>query len=345
MKTPFKSRLLNAVHALQGVDISKAAHREVPSISQEEVAEAKTFFPLEKFFIFGHARSGTTVLSRLIRLHPEVHCNYQAHFFTRQPLLESLVADEEVGAWLSRGSNRWNRGKDLSPVVLRVVADYILERDARLEGKRIVGDKSPSSLLDGEAVRLLHKVYPDCRLIYIVRDGRDTAISHRFQTFIEFPERLGAEDQRIRAEFIKEPEPYLCGSRTIFTPHTLRRAAEGWVRNLTETDHLGRELFNDHYFTLRYEDLLARPYDEIERVWEFLGASPADVDLQDAVKSEMSQNPDAEWQQLKAKDIAQPLQKGKQGGWREILTPNDRQIFEQIAGTTLAAWNYPVEIN
>jgi hypothetical protein len=30
-------------------------------------------------------------LMRLVRLHPEVHCNYQAHFFTRQPLLKSLV--------------------------------------------------------------------------------------------------------------------------------------------------------------------------------------------------------------------------------------------------------------
>ncbi len=62
-----------------------------------------------------------------------------------------------------------------------------------------------------------------------------------------------------------------------------------------------------------------------------------------AVISEMNQNPDAAWQAEKAKDIAQPLRKGKQGGWREILTPSDRKIFEQIAGTTLSAWNYPVE--
>ena len=150
-----------------------------------------------------------------------------------------MVADEEVGAWLSRGSNRWNHGKDLSPIVLRVVADYILEREARMEGKRIVGDKSPSSLLDGEAVRLLHKVYPDSRLIYIVRDGRDTVLSHRFQAFIEFPERLTKEDQRIRSEFIKEPEPFLRGERSIFSPQALHRSAEGWVRNLSETDHSG----------------------------------------------------------------------------------------------------------
>ncbi len=254
-------------------------HREVPPISAEEVAEAKTFFPLEKFFIFGHARSGTTMLARLIRLHPAVHCNYQAHFFTRKPLLESMVADEEIGAWLSRDSFRWNHGRDLSPVVLRVVADYILEREARLEGKRIVGDKSPSSLMDGEAVRLMHKVYPDSRLIYIVRDGRDTVLSHRFQAFIEFPERLTKEDQHIRSEFMKEPEPFLRGERSIFTPQALRRSAEGWVRNISETDQLGKELFHKKYITLRYEDLLKSPFDEMNRIWDFLGASAGVVDL------------------------------------------------------------------
>ena len=57
----------------------------IPAITLEEVAEIKQFFPREKFFIFGHARSGTTLLVRLARLHPEVHCNYQAHFFTRKP--------------------------------------------------------------------------------------------------------------------------------------------------------------------------------------------------------------------------------------------------------------------
>lgn len=54
-----------------------AGLREVPAISPQEVAEAREFFPLDKFFIYGHARSGTTLLTRLIRLHPEVHCNYQ----------------------------------------------------------------------------------------------------------------------------------------------------------------------------------------------------------------------------------------------------------------------------
>ncbi len=154
MTYPFRQRLSLATKILLGKEKPASSTRSISPISQDEVDEVKQFFPMEKFFIFGHARSGTTVLARLIRLHPQVHCNYQAHFFTRPPLLQSLVANKEVGEWLQRGSNRWNRGADLSPVILRVTADYIMEREARQLGKTIVGDKSPSSLLDGRSCPL-----------------------------------------------------------------------------------------------------------------------------------------------------------------------------------------------
>jgi hypothetical protein len=340
MPYSLSQRIALALRILRRGDAPPSARREVPPITLDEISEVRTFFPLDKFFVFGHARSGTTMLTRLVRLHPEVHCDYQAHFFTRSPLLESLVADAEVGEWLSRGSNRWNRGRDLSPVVLRVAADYILEREARREGKRIVGDKSPNSLLDGEAVRLMHKVYPDARLIYIVRDGRDAVVSHRFQSFIEFPERLSKEDQQLRARFARAPQPFLSGEQSIFTQAAITRAAQGWVRNVTQTDQEGRDLFGERYLSLRYEDLLHQPWEQMRRVWEFLGASPADEELHQALLAEMTRNPDADWQQQKAKDIAQSLQKGKRGSWRELFTARDRQIFRQVANETLLAWGY-----
>jgi hypothetical protein len=322
---------------------STAKVREVPAISAQDVAEAKTFFPLGKFFIFGHARSGTTMLTRLIRLHPEVHCNYQAHFFTRPPTLEGLVNSEQIGEWLSRPSNRWNRGKDLSPLLLRVASDFILERDAREKGKRIVGDKSPNNLLDGKAVKLLFKVYPDAYLIYIVRDGRDAAISHRFQAFIDLPQHLSEEDIRIRSEFCAHPEDFLNGSRSIFTRQSLKDAAEGWVRNVTQTDQQGKQLYGERYLSLRYESLLEHPWEELKRIWSFLGAATEVDSLQAAVQQEMTLNPDAEWQQQKAKEIAEPLQKGKRGSWRSILTLADQQVFHSIAGSTLESWGYSLE--
>ncbi len=89
-----RKRLALAIRVLRTGQDSSHARSLIPAITPQEVAEAKIFFPMDKFFIFGHARSGTTLLARLIRLHPEVHCNYQAHFFTRPPLLQSLVSDK-----------------------------------------------------------------------------------------------------------------------------------------------------------------------------------------------------------------------------------------------------------
>jgi hypothetical protein len=335
-------RLSLAAQVLAGKKLPLANRREsIPPITAEEVAEIRQFFPREKFFIYGHARSGTTLLTRLIRLHPEVHCNYQAHFFSRPPLLRSLVSAPEVGEWLSRRSNRWNHGRDLSPLMLRAAADFILEREALQEGKRIVGDKSPNSLLDGEAVRLLHDVYPDARLIFIVRDGRDAALSHRFQAFIDSPQHLGAEDLRIREAFSASPEPFLQGERSLFTEKGIRTAAESWVRNVTETDRLGQELFPGQYVSLRYEDLLKGPFESLCRLWGFLGADLSLPELEARVAAEMGQNPDADWQQQKAGGLAAPLQKkGRQGGWREIFTARDRQIFRERAGEVLTSWGY-----
>lgn len=359
---PIKQRLSLALRALRGYSAPgqggfvRTERRELPAITPEEVSQARLFFLREKFFIFGHARSGTTLLTRLVRLHPQVHCNYQAHFFTRPPLLESLVATPEIGEWLSRRSNRWNHGRDLSALVLRAAADFILESEAHSLGKSIVGDKSPNSLNDGEAVRLMHKVYPDGRLIYIVRDGRDTAISHRIQSFIEFPERLGAQDARIRADFFANPEPYLRGERSIFTEKAIRQAAEGWARNVAETEREGQRLFNGfqpnaemaepHYLSLRYEDLLSQPWEEMTRLWAFLGASSPDEKLREDLLAEMQQNPDADWQEQKASDalggtgIAQPLLKGRRGSWKTIFSRRDREIFQEIAGEILAQWGY-----
>ena len=313
---------------------------DIPAITLEEVAEAKSFFAMEKFFIFGHARSGTTLLTRLVRVHPEVYCNYQGHFFTRQPLLQSLVADPKVGEWLTRRSNRWNRGKDLSPIVLRAAADFILERDARKSGKSITGDKSPNSLLNGDAVRLLVRVYPDARLVFIVRDGRDAAISHRFQAFIENAHLLSKEDLRIRQDFADNAEPFMNGTRSIFTEKGLRNAAEGWVKNVVETHQAALELLPGAYVHLRYEDLLKESKVQMGRVWSLLGASLESPGLWENLDQELQQNPDAEWQHQKAGDIADSMQKGKSGSWRNLFTERDKRLFWKIAGKTLSEWGY-----
>jgi LPS sulfotransferase NodH len=338
------SRFRSAARILLKGDSKKKKRSPIPPITVEEVAEIKQFFPREKFFIFGHARSGTTLLMRLIRLHPEVHCNYQSHFFTRQPLLKSLVNTPEAEEWLSRRSNRWNQGRDLSPLVLRAAADFIMERDAVREGKRIVGDKSPSSTIHGQAVRDMHSIYPDARLIYIVRDGRDVSISERFRNLVEESKFLKAEDKRIIEELRRDQTQFTNGTRSIFTENVIRRVAAGWVKNLQETEDEGRRLFGENYCSLRYEDLLERPFDEMRKLWTFLGVQ-ADSSLEKSIMAEMSSNPDEEWQTKRNEDIASFLPKGQAGNWQRLFTGRDKSIFKEVAGEMLVKWGYEKSVD
>jgi len=337
------TRLKKAARLLLKGDPRKSTRNPIPVITPEEVAEIKGFFPREKFFILGHARSGTTLLMRLARLHSEVHCNYQAHFFTRRPLLKSLVDTPEAEEWLTRKSNRWNHGRDLSPLVLRAAADIIMERDAAREGARIVGDKSPSSVIHGQAVRDLHAVYPDAKIVYIVRDGRDVIISERFRNFVEESKFLTAEDKRIISDLRRDPKPFEDGRRSIFTETFIRRKAGDWVNDLQETEDESRRLFGENFYGLRYEDLLEHPFDEMQKVWEFLGVK-SDKSLEKTIIEEMSSNPDEEWQSRRNQDIASFLPKGQTGNWTRLFSEGDKAVVKEVAGEMLVKWKYEKDL-
>ncbi len=339
------SRLRSAARILLKGESNTKTRNPIPAITPEEVAEIKQFFPRDKFFLFGHARSGTTLLMRLTRLHPDVHCNYQAHFFTRKPLLKSLVDSAEIEEWLTRKSNRWNLGRDLSPLVLRAVADFILERDAARAGKSIVGDKSPTSTIHAGVVQDAYALYPDAKIVYIVRDGRDVLISERFRNFVEESRFLTAQDKRILSDMRLDPAPFSNGRRSIFTETFLRNIAKRWADDLTEMDAEARRLYGEQYYSLRYENLLENPFDEMTKLWKFLGVKNIDRSLEKQIQIEMASNPDEEWQERRNSDLASFLPKGQAGNWRRLFTERDKRIFKEVAGGILIQWKYEKDDN
>ncbi|MBI3152503.1 MAG: sulfotransferase domain-containing protein, partial [Chloroflexi bacterium] len=244
-----------------------------------------------------------------------------------------------------RKSNRWNQGRDLSPLVLRAAADFILERDAAREGKMIVGDKSPSSTIHGQVVKEAHAIYPDAKIIYIVRDGRDVLISERFRNFVEESKFLTAADKRIISDLKVDSAPFTDGRCSIFTETFIRRVAQGWVKNLQETEDEARKLYGKNYFGMRYEDLLEKPFDEMSKLWKFLGVKKISKSLEKEIKAEMSSNPDEEWQAQRNGGIASFLPKGQAGNWQRLFTEKDKSIFKEVAGELLAKWKYEKDLN
>lgn len=339
------SRIKSAARILLKGEPKKKTRNPIPAITKGEVAEIKQFFPREKFFVFGHARSGTTLLMRLLRLHPEVHCNYQAHFFTRKPMLKSLVDSPDVEEWLTRKSNRWNQGRDLSPLILRAAADFIMERGVAREGKGIVGDKSPSSTIHAQVARDAYALYPDAKIIYIVRDGRDVLISERFRNFVEESKFLTKEDKRIISDLRADSAPFSDGRRSIFTETFIRNVAKRWADDLQEINSEGKRLYAENYISLRYEDMLAQPLAELSRLWKFLGVKKVVKTLEKQLLTEMSSNPDEEWQAKRGEDIASFLPKGQAGNWRRLFTEKDKALFKEAAGDALVKWGYEKDNN
>ena len=112
----------------------------------------------------------------------------------------------------------------------------------------------------------MYQVYPDARMVYIVRDGRDVMVSDRFRNFVE-EKFLRKGDDKIIAALRSDPKLFTGGGSSIFTENWLRdkhQGAPSWADNLKESDAEGKRLYGDRYFPVRYEDILANPYSEIK---------------------------------------------------------------------------------
>lgn len=299
---------------------------------------------MPKFFLFGYPRSGTTLLMRLIRLHPKVHCNRQMHMFTYPQAAAQALSDQEIRSWLERPSNRWTAEKNMESSLVRLVADFILEKEGAAEGKTVVGDKSPT-VIGGLAIRRLKAVYPDARLIYLVRDGRDTAVSRRFQRFIDQPQTMTRSDRQMKQDLTENYQNYSAEGKSIFTPAFLEAEAVDWARNLQEIDGEGQALFPDHYFCLRYEDLLSDPYEALTQLWTFLQVPPSFSEDRALIQGRLKRNPGAEDHARKESSLVENLKRGTAGGWQDWFTDTDRQAFKEMAGDTLVRWNYEKDLS
>ncbi len=200
-------------------------------------------------------------------------------------------------------------------------------------------------MIHGQVVRDMYSFYPDAKIVNIVRDGRDVLISERFRNFVEESKFLTAEDKRIIEELRKDQTPFTNGTRSIFTETFIRNIASRWVKDLSECDAEAQRLYGKSYHTVRYKDLLENPFDEMTKLWKFLGVKKISKSLEGRIKSEMESNPDEEWQAKRNEGIASFLPKGQAGNWQRLFTARDKSLFKDIAGEMLIKWKYERDNN
>jgi hypothetical protein len=240
-------------------------------------------------FLVGSTRSGTTLLELMLDHHPEI-C-FPGEF----ELAVDLVSDEGVlppldvyRSWLATNRHFLHHALEIDPSLdyADLVKDFLLQmkRKAGAEGKPIVG-----ALVHRHYGRLLH-LWPKASFVHIVRDPRDVSTSWLRMGWVGSPYGAGLQ---------------------------WRSAEALW-------DRVAASLPAARRHELRFEDLITRPREELERLCRFLcvrfGESMLDY----------------------SRDTTYgPVDPGQAEKWRTELSPRAIRHVEAGAGDLLAERGYP----
>jgi hypothetical protein len=145
--------------------------------------------PQGPIFIFGIGRSGTTLLARMLDLHPNLSIYLESGFLNLIDTRASnarLTDDTEVAALLDRVRNHADQGVLRERVEqrfagtdrsVRSLFDCLLQLRMEARGKRRFGEKTPSHF---SKVAVLRDWYPGAKFVYLRRDPRDAYASFKY---------------------------------------------------------------------------------------------------------------------------------------------------------------------
>jgi hypothetical protein len=308
------------------------------------------------FFVAGEMRSGTTWVQRILRAHPEISCSHEGSFFGRDydheeipvytgpvsSFTRVLAVSDEFRVWHGLPWNRWTDGyeEDVRNLT-RLSIDYFLAKEVARRGRRIVGDKSPQHT---ENLDEIHDIYPDARIINIVRDGRDVAVSamHHWWRLANDREGgvfdLGPEELEIRDAYLRDRQAFLKSGRSIFTEERLSQLARRWSHRVGKARRDGPTLYGERYLEIRYEDLQQDMPTQLRRMFEFLGARSDPKVIERCVRAGSFER--AADRRSGEEDPSSPFRKGVSGDWRSVFTEWDRALYKELAGERLVELGY-----
>jgi hypothetical protein len=206
--------------------------------------------PLPDFLVLGAQKAGTTALYAYLGRHPQI---------TGPSWKEVSYFDRHY----ARGEG-WYRGN--------------FPNRARTRGK-LVGEASPSYLFHPLAPQRVRTLVPEVRLVALVRNPVDRALSHYHHEVALGRERLSLEDaldaepERLRGE-----EDRLVADPSYFSREWWSHTYKARGRYAEQLERWLDVFPRDRLLILPSEDLGADPEAAHARVLEFLGAPPHRLD-------------------------------------------------------------------
>lgn len=177
-------------------------------------------------FLVGAARSGTTILAKILNSHPKILMTDEtAVFLALSGLIEKSREGVSAGLWYGKTYNvLW---ADFLQEKARDLVLGFYERVAREQGRQDLafwGDKHPHYC---NCLEFIYHCFPNARFIRLIRDPRDVATS-----IAEMNQWSLEEGIRATAIFLDEYESFFLGHRGL---PVFELKYEDMVRNYTET--------------------------------------------------------------------------------------------------------------
>jgi hypothetical protein len=311
------------------------------------------------FFVTGLGKSGTSWLMRTLDGHPEILCKGEGRFFAADwrranfdpegtqalasSLYYALLHSEYLRLWVERSV--WAREGEAArhlDNLTRLATEHFLMQKLRETNKKLVGDKSP--LLGADFIQEVSRVYPEARVIHIIRDGRDQAVSMLHHVWNRSTDQGGVQtlmsgEFERREIYRKDPQRLLLTGEGMFTEERLRGAARSWNARVGKTAEDGPALLGTNYTEVRYEDLLERPHEEVARLAGFLGADTREKAVQQAVRSASFERL-SKGRERGREDTSSFYRKGVAGDWANYFTERDKEIYKEEGGELLIRLGY-----
>jgi hypothetical protein len=316
--------ILNHAARIQG-QFNHPPGSQTPSTRSLQRLRRKNAWTNPFVFIVGCPRSGTTLLQRILNAHSDLaicpESFWIVYYFKKQIGLtpEGLVAPEIISRlfeYYKFYRMKMDR-KDLElllgsgkPISYAEFVSGIFDAYADYHGKPLAGDKTPDYVRN---LPTLHQLWPKAKIVHLIRDGRDVALSA-----INWTRKAG----KLRSLF------------PTWSEHPVATAAAWWKWHVEPARDFGRSLGKNLYCELHYEELIANPEKESARLCVFLGLpfEPAMLRFHEG-RTRIEAG-------LDAKNAWRPITPGLRN-WRQQMAPEAVELFEAVAGGLLHELGYP----
>lgn len=256
---------------------------------------------MQKVFIVGVGRSGTSLLQSMLNSHSRICFIPETHFlrkyvFKKMQMIEDndvsktielLNADEDFLRAKISAKDIVNPGR-----TFKQVYDILLSLYLKRKEKEIIGDKDPRNI---DFINQLYSNYPQSKIIHIIRDPRDVILS------------------RTKANWSKNT-PFFLHAYLYYT-----QTRRGMLSL--------RKLPKDTYLEIFYEDLINSPVNTLKRVSSFLNVEYENSMLEFSSSSkELVSESELQWK----KETLGPLLKNNSNKWKNNLSNDQIGLIQHV---------------